>query len=133
MGTLLFVCCLRYCRSQYFVTTSGTVVDQFFPVISRSTVVHSTSVLACMGHHLSSSSAGFRNAQSSVQSCSSCVLLISLRLLSNIGFAHPFLRRWCASIWLQQSGRPLDTYDLRQRLSACIDNVHNWKQSNVFS
>jgi len=42
-----------------------------------SMVVHSTSVVECIDHHLSSSSAGFRNAQSLAQSYSSCILLIS--------------------------------------------------------
>jgi len=75
----------------------------FFGHISA--VVHSMSVIvACiMDHHLSSSSAGFCNAQSSAQSCSSCIVVISQRWLSNIVFAHISTQMICKYMALAHS------------------------------
>ena len=75
-----------------------------------STVVHGTSVVACMGYHLSNSSVGFLKAQSSTQSCSSCILLNEQHAFCRHIYTHDMQLYGCM--------RPSTTYDLEQCLSA---------------
>jgi len=107
-------------------------MEQWFSSSHIPVVVRSTSVVARIGHHLSRTPARLQCGvlQGSVLGP---VLFIMyavhfLALIEQRGFARISTRSDDAQVY--GSSRPSATSDLQERLSTCIDDVHDWMQSN---
>jgi len=101
-------------------------MDQFSPGSSHiSVIVRSTSVVACSDHHQSGSSAEYHSVLGPILFMMYTTNLIALT--ERHGF-RPHL--YADDTQIYGSCRPQAIHDLQLRLSAYIDDVHNWMQSN---